>query len=114
MRKPLFQRVVLAVCLPGLPSAEPPPLEGLAITGAVERRLRIDEAVPEARIDVSTHEGIVTLSGFVAVAPVDIPIWLDRLADSNSLGTWFAAIGNPCSSVWSFWTHPSERIMKWR
>ena len=65
MRNPLLQLAVIVVCLPGLASAEPPPLEDLAITGAVERRLRMDEAVPEARIDVSTQEGVVTLSGSV-------------------------------------------------
>ncbi len=57
----VFGQVPLAPPLP-----DPPPgLEDRDITSAVERRLGLEEAVPEHRIDVTTEDGIVTLSGTV-------------------------------------------------
>jgi len=65
MRKLLLPLAAVFLGLPGLAAEQPPPPGDLAVTEAVERRLRMHEAVPEARIDVATHEGVVTLSGTV-------------------------------------------------
>lgn len=65
MQRRFLPLVALLVGYPGLLSAAPPPPDDLDITVAVERRLAVDEAVPEHRIDVSTEEGFVTLSGSV-------------------------------------------------
>ncbi len=48
-----------------VPRVPPRLLEDRDITLAVERRLMLDDAVPAHRIDVSTEDGIVTLSGSV-------------------------------------------------
>lgn len=65
MQPRLLSLAVLLVWCPGLLSAAPPPPDDVDITLAVERRLAVDEAVPEHRIDVATDEGFVTLSGSV-------------------------------------------------
>lgn len=51
-----------------LPPAPAVPRRGLSdrdVTLAVERRLMLDDGVPAQRIDVSTEDGVVTLSGSV-------------------------------------------------
>jgi osmotically-inducible protein OsmY len=50
-------------CMAG--STEKAPLADMAISDAVADELRVDRAVPEAKIEVLTTEGIVSLSGTV-------------------------------------------------
>ena len=52
-------------CMPPLPSIPDAVPQDLLVTAAVKTALLNDRSVHGLRIDVETHEGVVTLSGVV-------------------------------------------------
>ena len=59
----IFSIVLMIISVPGLICAEE--VEDADITSHIETEMWVDDAVPSNTIDVSTEEGIVTLSGTV-------------------------------------------------